>query len=115
MGNFEVKLRKVGDYFIFGPKVRAIFPVVVVCNGTRAHWVFFIVNTGSLFTYLSARKWKMVEDIGLSPTDWRTGEFFFFGSSEIYNNLLIEFLMLYNLLLILVRSCPGFHTPLVRK
>jgi hypothetical protein len=48
------KVIKIGDCYIFGRKFRTIFPAVVG-NDTRAHWVFFIVGTGSPLTYLSAQ------------------------------------------------------------
>jgi len=48
------KVVEVGDCYLYGPRFRTIFPTVVDRDG-RAHWVFFIVDTGAPMTYLSAR------------------------------------------------------------
>lgn len=45
---------KVGDCIIYGRTLRTIFPAVVSYEN-RAHWVFFIVDTGSPLTYLSTQ------------------------------------------------------------
>ena len=41
-----------GQGFIYGKKLRTIFPCVAGREG-RAHWVFFVVDTGAPLTYLS--------------------------------------------------------------
>ena len=46
------KVVDVADCFLFGRTLRTIFPAVV-CDNSRAHWVFFIVASGSPLTYLS--------------------------------------------------------------
>lgn len=48
------KAVKIGDCYIYGRKFRTIFPAVVG-DGSRAHWVFFVVDSGSPLTYLSAQ------------------------------------------------------------
>jgi len=45
---------EIGDCYLYGPSYRTIFPTVVAREG-RAHWVFFIVNSGAPMTYLSAQ------------------------------------------------------------
>ena len=46
---------KTGECFIFGSKMRTIFPTVVKkLESNEARWVFFIVDSGSPTTYLSA-------------------------------------------------------------
>ena len=42
---------KIGDYIIYVRDIRTIFPAVVSYE-SRAHWVFFIVDTGAPLTYL---------------------------------------------------------------
>ncbi|KAI5776451.1 hypothetical protein EDC01DRAFT_461521 [Geopyxis carbonaria] len=44
----------IGDCYLSGKKLRTIFPTVVA-RGARAHWVFFIVDSASPLTYLSAQ------------------------------------------------------------
>lgn len=41
-----------GQGFIYGSKYRMIFPCVVSFK-SRAHWVFFVVDSGAPLTYLS--------------------------------------------------------------
>lgn len=48
------KVVEIGDCYFYGRKLRAIFPAVVASKKGKAHWVFFIVDTGSPLTYLSA-------------------------------------------------------------
>lgn len=43
-----------GQAFIYGSRDRLIFPCVVSI-GDDARWVFFIVDTGAPFTYLSCQ------------------------------------------------------------
>lgn len=49
------KVVEIGDCYIYGRKFRTIFPAVVDDDGSQAYWVFFIVDSGSLLTYLSAQ------------------------------------------------------------
>ncbi|KAG0131919.1 hypothetical protein HOY82DRAFT_558802 [Tuber indicum] len=44
---------KIGDCFLYGPNLRIIFPAIVSSPEGKAHWVFFLVNTGSSRSYLS--------------------------------------------------------------
>ncbi|KAG0131906.1 hypothetical protein HOY82DRAFT_453268, partial [Tuber indicum] len=46
---------QVGDCFIYGPNLRTMFPAVVSNRSGKAFWVFFLVDTGSPKTYLSAQ------------------------------------------------------------
>lgn len=48
------KVVEIGDCYIYGRKFRTIFPAVVD-DGSQAYWVFFIVDSGSPLTYLSAQ------------------------------------------------------------
>ncbi|CUS15246.1 unnamed protein product [Tuber aestivum] len=43
-----------GYCYLYGRTIRMIFPAVVG-DGTRAHWVFFIVDTAAPLTYLSTQ------------------------------------------------------------
>lgn len=45
---------EIGRGYIFGRNVRTIFPCVVSHKG-KAHWVFFIVDSGAPLTYLSVQ------------------------------------------------------------
>jgi hypothetical protein len=49
------RIIEAGDCIIYGRNLRTIFPAVVACEMGKAHWVFFIVDTGSPLTYLSAQ------------------------------------------------------------
>ncbi|KAG0131847.1 hypothetical protein HOY82DRAFT_669792 [Tuber indicum] len=46
---------KIGDCFFYGPNLRIIFPAIVSSPEGKAHWVFFLVNTGSSLSYLSTQ------------------------------------------------------------
>lgn len=48
------KVVDIGDCYLFGHKLRTIFPAVV-CDDVRAHWVFFIVDSGAPLTYISTQ------------------------------------------------------------
>jgi hypothetical protein len=45
---------KIGHGIIYGMKQRSIFPCIVSFQD-KAHWVFFIVDSGSPLTYLSVQ------------------------------------------------------------
>ena len=49
------KVVSIGECFIYGRKLRTVFPAVVTHGSGKAHWVFFLVNSGSPMTYLSAQ------------------------------------------------------------
>lgn len=48
------KMAEVGECYLWGLKIRTLFPTVVRIND-HAFWVFFVVNSGSSITYLSAQ------------------------------------------------------------
>lgn len=48
------KVVEIGNCYIYGRKFRTIFPAVVD-GGSQAYWVFFIIDSGSPLTYLSAQ------------------------------------------------------------
>ncbi|CUS07051.1 unnamed protein product [Tuber aestivum] len=52
-----------GYCYLYGESSRIIFPTVV-SNRTRAHWVFFVVETGAPWTHLSARTCEL---LGFAP------------------------------------------------
>ena len=41
---------------LFGPMLRAIFPAIVSNDyKDKAYWIYFIIDTGSLLTFLSTQ------------------------------------------------------------
>jgi hypothetical protein len=48
------KVVEIGHGYIYGRKFRTIFPCVV-SRAEKAHWVFFVVDSGAPLTYLSAQ------------------------------------------------------------
>ncbi|KAF2182315.1 hypothetical protein K469DRAFT_752136 [Zopfia rhizophila CBS 207.26] len=56
---------EIGHGITYGRKFRIIFPCVVSFED-KAHWVFFIVDTGAPLTYLSAQAGKLLS-IGSDP------------------------------------------------
>jgi len=53
------KTIEIDEATLFGRNYRIIFPCVV-SREAKAHWVFFLVNTGSPTTYLSAQTGKLL-------------------------------------------------------
>jgi hypothetical protein len=49
------KVVDIGKCFFYGRKIRTMFPAVVTHRSGKAYWVFFIVDSGSPLTYLSAQ------------------------------------------------------------
>ncbi|KAG0640299.1 hypothetical protein HOY80DRAFT_959454 [Tuber brumale] len=54
----------IGDCFLYSPNLRTIFPAVVTSPEGKAHWVFFLVNSGSSLTYLSTQTSEL---FGITP------------------------------------------------
>lgn len=44
-----------GTAMFFGPSYRVIFPAVVNNMVNKAYWIYFIIDTGAPFTYLSTQ------------------------------------------------------------
>lgn len=58
---------EIGHGYIFGRNVRTIFPCVVSHDG-KAHWVFFIVDSGAPLTYLSVQTSELFGIMEDQPT-----------------------------------------------
>ncbi|KAF8469045.1 hypothetical protein BDZ91DRAFT_83279 [Kalaharituber pfeilii] len=61
------EVHKVGNGFIYGRELRTIFPAVVGHKG-KAHWIFFILDTGSPLTYLSSQASELFGIVEDRPT-----------------------------------------------
>ena len=48
------KVVEIGDCYLYGQKLRTVFPTVVA-NTSCAHWVFFVVASGAPITHLPAQ------------------------------------------------------------
>ncbi|KAF8455263.1 hypothetical protein BDZ91DRAFT_746834 [Kalaharituber pfeilii] len=58
---------KAGHGLIYGRKLRTIFPAAVGHKG-KAHWVFFILDTGAPLTYLSSQASELFGIVEDRPT-----------------------------------------------
>ncbi|CUS14155.1 unnamed protein product [Tuber aestivum] len=57
---------KIGDCFLYGPNLRIFFPAILSSPEGKAHWVFFLVNSGTSRTYLSTQTSDL---FGITPSD----------------------------------------------
>jgi hypothetical protein len=64
---------QIGHGYIYGRKLRTIFPCVV-SHDDKAHWVFFLVSTGAPLTYLSAQVSTSYLQTERLATDLNLGE-----------------------------------------
>jgi hypothetical protein len=56
-----------GSGFLYGPNFRPIFPCIVKNKKGNAKWVFFVVDSGSPATYLSATVSVIILSMGQTP------------------------------------------------